>query len=189
MAVYLLSFILSIVLIWVAQNKIKSKKIKILLIILSILPLLIVSAIRYDLGTDYTKRYTKDYLQLAKGKDVKNLEIGFKLIDYFCLLFTKEPYVLFVITSLIILVVFFVCMHRKNTNMALSLAIFFLGRIFLWIIKLGKAIYCNGLCINWLSIFDIKKQKNSIYWLYNKWNFGIFNAFNKYSLFYIIIFK
>ena len=92
MIVYIMAFAISIILIWLSEHKIKSQKYKKLFLVLAVLPLFIISAIRYNVGQDYIKRYTNDYRALASGKDVTNLEIGFKIIDYICLIFTKEPY-------------------------------------------------------------------------------------------------
>lgn len=130
MIVYILAFAISIILIWISENKIKSQKLKILFLILVALPLFIISAIRYNVGQDYIKRYTNDYLALAQGQDVTNLEIGFKLIDYICLIFTKEPYLLFIITSLIIIAIIYQTIYKKSVNKILSVAIFFLGGYF-----------------------------------------------------------
>ena len=130
MYIYIITFLITIALVWIAQNKIKNKKLKILLLLIAVIPMFLVSAFRYDLGTDYTKRYVADYNTLAKGKDVKNLEIGFKAIDYLCLFFTKEPYLLFVITSLIILAIIFEVIYKKSNNILLSIAIFFLWGYF-----------------------------------------------------------
>lgn len=130
MCVYIIGFLISLILIWISQNKVKSKKSKIALMILAVVPIFIISAFRYDVGEDYIKRYTNDYLNLAQGKDVDNLEIGFKIIDYICLIFTKEPYILFIITSFIILSVVYETIFRKSSNKLISIMIFFLGGFF-----------------------------------------------------------
>jgi len=130
MYIYIITFLLTIALIWLAENKAKSPKVKTTLLVLAIVPMFLVSAFRYNVGTDYDKRYAYDYYQLAKGHDVDNLEIGFKTIDYICLLFTKEPYLLFAVTSLIILALIFEVVYKKSTNKILSIAIFFLGGYF-----------------------------------------------------------
>ena len=130
MYIYIIMFLLTIALIWLAENKAKSPKVKTALLVLAIVPMFLVSAFRYNVGTDYDKRYAYDYYRLAKGYDVDNLEIGFKTIDYICLLFTKEPYLLFAVTSLIILALIFEVVYKKSTNKILSIAIFFLGGYF-----------------------------------------------------------
>lgn len=130
MYIYIITFLITILLIWLAENKIKSPKSKKILLILAIVPMFLISAIRYNVGTDYSKRYVADYYTLSEGNDVENLEIGFKAIDYICLFFTKEPYLLFAITSLIILSIIFEVIYHKSPNKILSISIFFLGGYF-----------------------------------------------------------
>ena len=130
MYIYIITFLITILLVWLAENKAKSRKNKIILLILSVVPMFFISAIRYNVGTDYEKRYVADYYTLLEGKNVGNLEIGFKAIDYLCLFFTKEPYLLFVITSLIILAIIFEVIYKKSSNRILSIIVFFLGGYF-----------------------------------------------------------
>lgn len=130
MYIYIITFLITILLVWLAENKAKSRKNKIILLILAVVPMFFISAIRYKVGTDYEKRYVADYYTLLEGKNVGNLEIGFKAIDYLCLFFTKEPYLLFVITSLIILAIIFEVIYKKSSNRILSIIIFFLGGYF-----------------------------------------------------------
>lgn len=163
MIVYLLGFLISIVLIWVAEKKVESKKIKILLMILAVLPLFLISALRYDVGTDYIKRYTNDYLNMAQGKDISNLEIGFKLINYICLIFTKEPYLLFVITSLMILTLFFTTIYKESKNKLLSVAIFFLGGYFFGSLNLVRQYIAIGfLFVGYRFLLSDNKKKEYI---------------------------
>lgn len=130
MYIYIITFLITILLVWLAENKAKSRKNKIILLILAVVPMFFISAIRYNVGTDYEKRYVADYYTLLEGKNVGNLEIGFKAIDYLCLFFTKEPYLLFVITSLIILAIIFEVIYKKSSNRILSIIVFFLGGYF-----------------------------------------------------------
>lgn len=130
MYIYIITFLITILLVWLAENKAKSRKNKIILLILAVVPMFFISAIRYNVGTDYEKRYVVDYYTLLEGKNVGNLEIGFKAIDYLCLFFTKEPYLIFVITSLIILAIIFEVIYKKSSNRILSIIIFFLGGYF-----------------------------------------------------------
>lgn len=130
MYIYIITFLITILLVWLAENKAKSRKNKIILLILAVVPMFFISAIRYNVGTDYEKRYVADYYTLLEGKNVGNLEIGFKAIDYLCLFFTKEPYLIFVITSLIILAIIFEVIYKKSSNKILSIIIFFLGGYF-----------------------------------------------------------
>ena len=177
MHIYIISFLLTILLIWMAKSKAKSRKIKIILLILAAVPMFLVSALRYNVGTDYGKRYVLDYTMLQNGEEVTNLEIGFKIIDYICLIFTTEPELLFIVTSLIVISLFFEVIYKKSSNPILSVIIFF------WNIKSCKAIYSNRICITWISIFNRSKHKKRIHFIYNMCSYSIFNAFIKYSMF------
>lgn len=57
MIVYLIGFILTIILLYISEYKVKAKRKKFLLRVVAVLPLLVISAIRYNVGTDYDKRY------------------------------------------------------------------------------------------------------------------------------------
>lgn len=138
MHIYIISFLLTILFVWLAENKAENKKARILLLIIAILPMLFVSAFRYNVGTDYNKRYVLDYINLGNGIDVTNLEIGFKAIDYICLLFTKEPFLLFIVTSLIILGIIFEVFYKKSSNKILSITVFFLGGYFFGTLNLVR---------------------------------------------------
>lgn len=138
MIVYLIGFIFTILLVYISEYKVKSKKSKTVLRVIAVLPLLIISAIRYNVGTDYDKRYVQDYINLSNGIDVSNLEIGFKAIDYICLLFTKETFLLFIVTSIIILSIIFEVIYKKSTNKVLSIVIFFFGGYFFGTLNLVR---------------------------------------------------
>jgi len=159
MLVYIAGFLATIILLWLAQNKAKTKKTRILLMIIAVLPLLIISMLRYDVGTDYLKRYTHDYFEIAKGKDISNLEIGFKLIDYICLFFTNEPYLLFIITSLIIISIFFEVIYKESPNNLLSITIFFLAGYFFGSLNLIRQYISMGLI---LIAYQFLLQENKI---------------------------
>ena len=138
MYIYIISFLITILLIYIAKTKVKNKKIKVILLILAVIPMLLVSALRYQVGTDYTKRYVENYRMLQKGIDVEDLEIGFKAIDYVCLFFTKDAYLLFIVTSLIILSIVFEVIYKKSSNSILSVIIFFLGGYFFGTLNLVR---------------------------------------------------
>ena len=138
MILYLIGFIFTILLVYISEYKVKSKKSKTVLRVIAVLPLLIISAIRYNVGTDYDKRYVQDYINLSNGIDVPNLEIGFKAIDYICLLFTKETFLLFIVTSIIILSIIFEVIYKKSTNKVLSIVIFFFGGYFFGTLNLVR---------------------------------------------------
>ena len=129
MIVYILMLLISILFLFIS-TKVEKKWVKIICYILSGLPFFLVSALRYDVGTDYLRRYNYDYNRISQGIDVKNLEIGFKLIVKFCLLFTQESYLLFIIVSAITIGSIMYIIIKKSKNPILSVTIFLLAGFF-----------------------------------------------------------
>lgn len=159
MIIYLIGFILTIILVYISEYKVKSERKKIVLRVIAILPLLVISAIRYNVGTDYDKRYVQDYINLSKGIDVTNLEIGFKIIDYICLLFTKETFLLFIVTSIIILSIIFEVIYKKSTNKILSIIIFFFGGYFFGTLNLVRQYISAALIMLGYQFFTSDNKK------------------------------
>ena len=110
---YILMLIFSISMLLIAQKFENKKVIKIIAYILSGLSFFIISAIRYDVGTDYLLRYAPDYIKMGQGINITNLEIGYKVIVWICLLITKDYAIIFVITSAIIIGLHFI-QYTKN---------------------------------------------------------------------------
>lgn len=129
MIVYILMLLISILFIYISQKQTK-KWAKILCYIMAAMPFFIVSAFRYDVGTDYLYRYTNDYNRMLKGANVSNLEILFKAIMYFCMIFTTKPYMMFFITSALIVGLIMETIFKQSKNKILSVCIFFLGGFF-----------------------------------------------------------
>ena len=129
MYVYVIMLLFSLLFILLAEksNNNKAKKIWTLL---SVVPFILVSALRYDVGTDYFYRYVPDYNKIANGGSVDNLEIGFKLLVNLCILITKDYQIIFVVTSVVIMTLFMYTIQRQSTNKALSVTIFLLGGFF-----------------------------------------------------------
>lgn len=162
MFIYLFGFLISLLFLWLAQKKAKTEKTKIIFILLAVLPLFLLSALRYDVGTDYIKRYTNDYLAMAQGENISNLEIGFKFIDYLCLLVTKQPYLLFWMTSLIILGIFFTIMCQQSKDICLSATIFFLAGYFFGSLNLVRQYIAIGFLLIAYQ-FLLKENKKQSY--------------------------
>lgn len=129
MIVYVLMLILSILFL-ILEKKAKKRWIKILCCIMAVMPFFVVSAFRYDLGTDYTRRYVFDYNRILQGVDVPNLEILFKGVMKFCMIFTEEPYLMFGITSAVIVGFILGTSLVKSQDKILSVCIFLLGGFF-----------------------------------------------------------
>lgn len=129
MYVYIIMLLLSLFFIMLAEKS-NSNKIKNILTILSAIPFILVSALRYDVGTDYFYRYVPDYNSIVNGGNVDNLEIGFKLLINLCILITKDYQILFIVTSIITITLFMYTIQKQSKNKALSITIFLLGGFF-----------------------------------------------------------
>lgn len=126
MLVYIVMLVFSIVMLFIAEKFKEKKVIKIGAFILAGLSFFIVSAIRYDLGTDYIRRYAEDYIKMGKGINIPNLELGYKLFAKACLFFTKDYVIIFVITSAIIIFLTFYTIYKESPYPILSVVIYFL---------------------------------------------------------------
>lgn len=88
--------------------------------ILSFLPLYIVSAIRYDVGTDYLLRYVPGFYKIYNtGKE--SFELGYMLLNKFVLLFTKDYLFLFIITSFIFCFFIYKTIYENSKDVCYSI--------------------------------------------------------------------
>lgn len=110
--------------------KTEDKKKKIIYLILMMLPFILVSGLRYGVGTDFFFRYDADYRTLSDGRDVGNLEIGFKIFMKVCLIFSKNSQILFIITSILISFFMIYGINKTSKNLLISILIFVIGGFF-----------------------------------------------------------
>ena len=75
---------------------------------------------------------------MGQGIDIVNLEIGYKVIVYFCLLFTKDYAILFAVTSAIIIGLTFYTIYRESPYPILSVVIYFLAGFFFYSLNLMR---------------------------------------------------
>lgn len=122
---YILMLLFSVVMLLIAQKYKENKIIKIGAFVLSALSFFVVSAIRYDVGTDYLFRYAPDYIKMGQGIKVQNLEIGYKVIVWLCLLITKDYAIIFLVTSAIIIGLTFYTIYKESPYPVLSVIIYF----------------------------------------------------------------
>ena len=129
MIIYVLSLLLTLILMSLAIKNKDNKNYKIL-IILSVIPFLFISAFRYDVGTDYFYRYAPNYITIANGGDIKNLEFTFKILIKVCSFFTDSYVSLFFVTSAIIIIPIFYIIYKKSKYPLLSIILFIIGGFF-----------------------------------------------------------
>lgn len=166
MWVYFCGLIASLLIVGISRIKALKKysnKIK----FASVIPFLIISAIRYDVGTDYMYRYVPSYNLIKNGFDVESLEYAFKLLIKFCTMISSNYQMLFIITSFIILIPIFYIMSKKSKCMELSILIFFLGGFF-------------------FQSMNILRQYIAIACLLLGYNFIVEKKYVKFLFFYIL---
>lgn len=129
MIVYLVMYFLSIAIAY-SSKLLKDDKKRKMIFILSAVPFIIVSAIRYDVGTDYMSRYFSNYLTIANGGKIENLEMLFYILVKICTFLSSEPYILFATTSIIIYLLFFKSIKDESKGWILSITIFFIAGFF-----------------------------------------------------------
>lgn len=160
MHVYIIMLLISLLFIYLSEKN-RKKSLKIIFYIAAAIPFILVSALRYDVGTDYFYRYVPNYNQMAKGLDVPNLEIGFKLLINLCLIFTKDYQILFAITSIITISLFMYAIYKNSKNKLLSVAIFFLGGFFFQSLNILRQYMAIG-----IIFFSYRYLLNKKYWIF-----------------------
>ena len=158
MIVYVFMLAISILFLVLAQ-KTEKKKQKILYYVLAGLPFFIVSAFRYNVGTDYVRRYTYDFSTMVKGGEINNLEIGFKLLLKLIILFTNNPLPVFVISSAIIVGLVMATIFTKSKNEIISLLIFFIGGFFFDSLNIMRQYIAVSIILFAYRFLLVKKQK------------------------------
>jgi len=128
----------SVAMLYISEKFKENKYIRIGAFILAGLSFFIVSAIRYDLGTDYMKRYATDYYRTSIGSDVGNLEWGFKLLMKMCLLYSQDYVAIIVATSAIVVGLTFYTIYKESPYPILSVLIYFMMGYFFHSLNLTR---------------------------------------------------
>lgn len=96
------------------------------LLLLSSLPIALLSAFRYGFGPDYngTYKYIFNTLHYNTNSSIKNLEIGFAAINKIVGLFTKDYVYLLMVVALITIISIFFCLRKNTKCFGLSIFLF-----------------------------------------------------------------
>lgn len=159
MHIYIITLIISLLLSY-ASIKVSDKRIKHLLQILSAIPFFIISAIRYDVGTDYLYRYRADFEYIKLGGTPPNLEIGFMIIVKLCLLISKNYALLFIVTSAMIIFMIFFLIYRYSKKPLLSIFIFFTGCFFFQSMNVIRQYIAGSIILLSYQLLVDKKYKS-----------------------------
>ncbi len=111
-----------------------------LVFLLAIMPVILLSAFREGVGTDYYYTYTPRFLDILKGERTY-YEIGFYLFNRLIGLFTSEPQWIFITTSVIFGVCVFTAFYRYVEDLPFCVAFFFVsGEYFISLNNLRQAL-------------------------------------------------
>jgi len=99
------------------------------LAVLSYLPFLLCSALRYDVGTDYDFIYKKYFYYINEGGE-KFSEPLFNLINIIAYKIYKDPVVMFAIVSVLIYTFLFIAIYQQSEHICFSILIFVISGIF-----------------------------------------------------------
>lgn len=144
------------------SEKAKNRKIKICFQVLSAIPFFIVSAIRYNVGTDYASRYAGEFVKIRRGYIPTNLEIGYLGLVRLCLLFSDSSNLLFVLTSTIIIFSIFLMIFKYSKNKLLSIFIFFAGCFFFQSLNIVRQYIAVCMILIFYQLLIDKKYKSMI---------------------------
>lgn len=140
----------------------KNNKLKKVFLFLSIIPFFLISALRYDIGTDYFYRYVPDFLQIASGGTVNNLEIGFQILYKILAFFSENPQIVFIVTSGLIIIPLFLTIFKYSKRPSISILLFFVGAFFFISLNMIRQFLAITILFSSLPLL---KEKKYIKWL------------------------
>lgn len=134
-------------------------------LIFSMLPMLLISALRFGIGTDFSYRYsTYQYIFYAIRDGIRTeTEIGYYLLNRLSLLFTDSMVGLYVITSLVFCVFIYISIFEQSSNPSFS--IFLLLSTGLYFASMNTTRQLMATAIFCYSLKFIKQQKIGHYFL------------------------
>lgn len=94
-------------------------------IVLSVIPLTVISAVRYGVGTDF---FSYQRIYKIFRFDISNLEIGDKSLIFLLHKISDNPQIFFVVTSLWICIGYYISIYKNSIDPAYSIFIFVLGQ-------------------------------------------------------------
>lgn len=97
-----------------------------LLFLLAIMPVILLSALREGIGTDYYYTYTPRFLEILQGERTY-YEVGFYLFNRLVGVFTSDPQWIFITTSFLFGVCVFTAFYRYVEDLPFCVAFFFVS--------------------------------------------------------------
>lgn len=131
MAIYLSTFFLSFLGVKLCEEKrFATNRQRKLMLFLAMLPLFLLSAFRYNVGTDF-QNYWGHAATVLQGRTWRyNFEEGYQRLVEVIMRITGNPQMVFVITSAMIIYLFWWGIRRGSSNWKISIVVFVLGSFF-----------------------------------------------------------
>ena len=173
MAVYIIATIITILLAYCAQHiKINDPHsiintwcAKKLFRMLTPIPLFMVAALRYNVGTDYPYTYTQRFLWRLNGYDLSSIfEFGFiKLIDGIQI-FTRDPHWLFVMCAVIFSIFTALAIYEQSCDYAISFAIIVIAGYYFAYLNLMRNYVALAIVLYALKYIEKREPIKYILW-------------------------
>lgn len=130
-----------------------------LLIYISALPVFLLSALRYGIGTDYFYTYVPSFVIVANGGRM-HFEVLFHLLIKIITMFTDNYQWLFIVTSFLFVYIVYNNIYCVSKNIPMALAVFFLSYVYFISLNNVRQAIASAfllLAIRYLIEDDIKK--------------------------------
>lgn len=100
-------------------------------VFLAALPPIFISAVRYDVGTDFFATYYSGFYRVLNGSNNDKFEIGYKLVIKVIQIFTSDAQWIFVLTSIIFIGCSFKIFADQSVDIPFSILLFLISRFYL----------------------------------------------------------
>lgn len=149
--VYIIAFLFSLFFLCCSLHS--KKEGKWLFYVASTLPLTLLSAFRYQVGTDYYQTYELGFISMKNGYEVDGYDWGFSLLNKLILAMTHNPQWLFVITSFAISFFIFRAVKTFSVNALLSYYVYFCGGMYFMGMNQLKQFLGMSVCLYSIRLF------------------------------------
>lgn len=140
----------------VNKNDIKNT----IIMVMSALPLFLVSALRYGIGTDYFFTYAPQFLRIRSGYN-EYYEVGFYILNKVIGYFTANYQWLFIVTSFLFIYFMYKGIYQQSKCYFISIALFILS--YTYFISMNNVRQSLATAIILFSIKYLKKQQKLKY--------------------------
>lgn len=129
------------------------------------LPLLLVSALRVNVGTDYMQTYYKGFQNVINGNNFDHFEIGYKLLIYLSYFISNNPQIIFVTTSILFIVTTFYAIYNESPDVVYSVYLLVVTRYYFISMNMVKQFVAMAILLYSIKYLGLKKR-NYKFWIF-----------------------